>query len=75
MADKKPFEPFTILGVFWLAFGIVVLVATLFVRGTARVPRTHGIITNLIAAAILLAAGIGSLIKGRADTRKKGNGS
>lgn len=75
MADKKPFKPFTVLGVFWFAFGLVVLVATFFVRGTPRVPQIHGIITNLIAAAILLGAGIGSLLKGRADARKKGSES
>ena len=74
MAEKKSFEPFMILGVFWLAFGIIVFVATFFVQGTARVPKMHGVITNLIAAAILIGAGVGSLLKGRADIRKRDHG-
>jgi hypothetical protein len=74
MEDKKTFEPFTILGVFWSLFGAVVLVATFFVRETPQVPELHGVVTNLIAGSLLLAVGIAALLKGRAERSKKGTG-
>jgi hypothetical protein len=74
MDDKKTFEPFMVIGVFWFAFGLLILVATFFVRETPRVPALHGVITNLIAGSLLLGVGLASILKGRANRRKKGAG-
>ena len=68
--QKQTFEPLEIMGVFWLFFGVVVLLATFFVKGTENVPLMRGIVTNIIAAALLLAAGIFSILKGRANKRR-----
>jgi hypothetical protein len=68
---KKDFEPLEIMGLFWLFFGIVVLLATFFVRGTENVPLVRGVATNILAAFLLLAAGVFSLLKGRANKRRK----
>lgn len=75
MDERKSFEPFTILGVFWSLFGLVVLVATFFVRERPQVPAIRGIVTNLIAGSLLLGVGIACLLKGRSDRRKQGTGS
>ncbi|UCE40646.1 MAG: hypothetical protein JSV17_14530 [Candidatus Aminicenantes bacterium] len=69
--SKQAFEPLEIMGVFWLFFGIVVLLATFFVKGTENVPLMRGIVTNIIAAALLLAAGIFSILKGKANKRRR----
>ncbi len=69
--QKQSFEPLEIMGVFWLFFGIVVLLATFFVKGTENVPIMRGIVTNIIAAALLLAAGVFSILKGKANKRRK----
>ena len=75
MDEKKTFEPFMILGVFWSLFGLVVLVATFFVRETPQVPLLRGVVTNLIAGSLLLGVGIAALLKGRANLRKQGSGA
>ena len=69
--QKQTFEPLEIMGVFWLFFGIVVLLATFFVKGTDNVPLMRGIVTNIIAAGLLLAAGIFSILKGKANKRRR----
>ena len=69
--QKQTFEPLEIMGVFWLFFGIVVLLATFFVKGTENVPLMRGIVTNIIAAGLLLAAGIFSILKGRSNKRRR----
>ncbi len=74
MDHKKTFEPFLILGVFWSAFGLVVLVATFFVRETPQVPLMRGVVTNLIAGSLLLGVGLACVLKGRANRRKQGAG-
>ncbi len=74
MNDKKTFEPFTILGLFWSLFGLVVLLATFFVRETPQVPVLRGVVTNLIAGSLLLGVGVACLLKGRANRRMKGAG-
>ena len=61
----REFQPLEIMGLFWMFFGTVVLVATFFVQGTERVPVLHGRITNLIAGGILLAAGLLTFFRGR----------
>ena len=73
MDEKKTFEPFVILGVCWSAFGVIVLVATFFVRETPMVPASRGVVTNLIAGILLLGVGVTSLVKGRANLRKRGS--
>lgn len=69
--SKEIFEPLEIMGVFWLFFGMVVLLATFFVKGTENVPLMRGIVTNIIAAVLLLAAGLFSILKGRANKRRR----
>ncbi len=69
--QKQTFEPLEIMGMFWLFFGIVILLATFFVKGTDKVPLMRGIVTNIIAAALLLSAGIFSILKGRANKRRR----
>ena len=68
---EQTFEPLEIMCVFWLFFGIVVLLATFFVKGTENVPLMRGIVTNIIAAGLLLAAGIFSILKGRSNKRRR----
>jgi len=74
MEQRKTFEPFMILGVFWSLFGLVVLFATFFVRETTMVPLLRGIVTNLIAGTLLLGVGIACVLKGRANIRKESAG-
>ena len=69
---KKTFEPLIILGVFWSLFGVVVLVATAFVKATPQVPLMRGVVTNLLAGTLLLGVGLFSFFKGRANQRRKG---
>jgi uncharacterized membrane protein HdeD (DUF308 family) len=68
---KKKFEPLEIMGIFWLVFGAIILVSTFFVKGTSQVPLIRGVVTNIIAGLLLLAAGILSILKGRANKRKE----
>lgn len=68
---KKAFEPLEIMGVFWIFFGVIVLLATLFVKGTENVPLIRGIVTNIIAGSMLLAAGIFSFLRGRSNKRRR----
>jgi hypothetical protein len=74
MAPKKTFEPFMIIGVFWSLFGLVVLLATFFVRETPHVPALRGVVTNVIAGSLLLGVGVACILKGRADRSKKDAG-
>ena len=69
---KKTFEPLLIVGVFWSIFGVVILGATAFVRGTPQVPLMRGVVTNLLAGSLLLGVGVISVLKGRANQRRKG---
>ncbi len=69
--SKQTFEPLEIMGLFWLFFGIVILLATFFVKGTENVPLLRGIVTNIFSAVLLLAAGIFSILKGRANKRRQ----
>ncbi|MFQ5868201.1 MAG: hypothetical protein ACE5IT_09470 [bacterium] len=68
---KKEFEPLEIMGIFWLVFGIVVLVATFFVKSTPQVPLIRGVVTNIIAGLLLLGAGVFSIVKGKINKRRK----
>ena len=68
---KKEFDPLKIMGIFWLAFGVIVLVATLFVKATPQVPAMRGVITNIIAGVLLVGTGFFSLRKAGANRRRK----
>ena len=68
---EKKFDPLAIMGVFWLVFGIIVLISTFFVRSTPEVPLIRGIITNIIAGALLLGAGLFLILKSRKNRREK----
>lgn len=68
---RREFEPLKIMGIFWIVFGVIVLVATFFVRETPQVPLIRGTATNIIAGLLLLGAGGFSILKGRARRRKK----
>lgn len=69
-ADNK-FEPLEIMGIFWLAFGMIVLGSTFFVKATPQVPLARGMVTNIIAGLLLLGAGLFSVMKARFKRRKK----
>ena len=66
----KQFEPLQIMGLFWLVFGMIVLVATFFVKETPRVPLIRGVVTNIIAGVLLLGTGIFAIIKARLNKKK-----
>ncbi|MFQ6070200.1 MAG: hypothetical protein ACE5LC_06720 [Candidatus Aminicenantales bacterium] len=66
---KKEFEPLEIMGVFWVFLGTIVLFSTLFIKATPNVPLIRGVVTNIIAALLLLGIGLASILRGRA--RKK----
>jgi hypothetical protein len=69
--SEKTFQPLIIMGIFWLVFGIVVLLATFFVQGNDLIPTVRGKVTNIIAGLLLLTAGGISFLKGRANKQKK----
>lgn len=66
---EKNFDPLKIMGVFWLVFGIIVLLSTLFVKGTTAVPLIRGVVTNIIAGLLLFAAGAFCLWRSGKRTR------
>ncbi len=68
---RKKFEPLEIMGVFWLVFGVIVLTSTFFVKATPQVPLIRGVVTNIIAGLLLLAAGVFSILKGRSNKRRE----
>jgi hypothetical protein len=70
LESGKKFEPLEIMGIFWLGFGILVLVSTFFVEATAQVPLVRGRVTNIIAGLLLLGAGIFSIVKAGINKRK-----
>ena len=61
----QKFEPLQMMGIFWLVFGIIVLVASFFVEATSQVPLVRGVVTNVIAALLLLGAGVLCIVKAR----------
>ena len=75
--EKQVFDPLYIMGIFWSVFGIIVLIATIFIEETSRVPLLPSLVTNILAGGSLLAAGVVCLVKARAKNRKnrkeKGN--
>jgi hypothetical protein len=71
LESKQVFEPLEIMGIFWIFFGVVVLLATFFVKGTENVPLLRGIVTNIIAAVLLLTAGVFSILKGKANRHRR----
>ncbi|MBN2013308.1 hypothetical protein JW960_28515 [candidate division KSB1 bacterium] len=69
--SEQVFDPLRIMGIFWAAFGTIVLSATAFIRVTPRVPLFQGVVTNLIAGGILLAAGVLCLLKAKSNKQKE----
>lgn len=72
--EKKSFEPLEIMGIFWIFFAVIVLMATFFVKGTENVPLVRGVVTNVISGLLLLAAGLFSFLKGRSNKRRRRKG-
>lgn len=68
---EKKFEPLEILGIFWLVFGLIVLMSTFFVKATPQVPLIRGVVTNIIAGLLLLGAGIFSIAKAKINRRRE----
>ena len=64
-SKAKSFQPLSVMGIFWMAFGVIVLFSSFFVRETARVPLIRGLLTNMIAGILLVAAGLFSWIRAR----------
>ena len=58
--SEKGLNPLEIMGAFWTALGIIMVVAVY------APPTLIGKLTNLIAGIILLAIGLFALLKGRA---------
>jgi hypothetical protein len=71
METKRTFEPMTIMGTFWMVFGVIVLLATFFVESTPRVPALRGIVTNLVAGGLLFIAGVIAFVRGRGQKRRE----
>ncbi len=69
---KAQFQPLAVMGVFWIAFGLIVLLASFFVRETPRVPLVRGLVTNIIAGTLLLAAGVFSWTRARKQNKTQG---
>ncbi|MBN1551678.1 hypothetical protein JW979_09420 [bacterium] len=67
---EQPFDPLMIMGVFWLSFGVIILGATFFIKGTPAVPLLAGVLTNISAGSVLFAAGVICLLKARAKRKK-----
>ncbi len=63
--EKPAFEPLLIMGYFWFAFGIIVLIASFFVEETPQVPHIRGVLTNIFAGSLLFLIGLFSILKGR----------
>ena len=69
---EKKFEPLQIMGIFWLVFGIIVLASTFFIEATPQVPLVRGVVTNVIAALLLLGAGVVCIVRARIKKKKIG---
>ncbi len=69
LKDDKGFDPLQMIGFFWLFFGIVIMLATFFIKATPRVPLSHGIITNVTAAALLIVTGGLCILKAKRHAR------
>ena len=69
--ERKTFEPLQIMGIFWLVFGIVVLVSTFFVSATPRVPLVRGVVTNIIAGLLLFGAGFSCILKAKVNKKRQ----
>jgi uncharacterized membrane protein HdeD (DUF308 family) len=72
--SEKKFEPLEIMGIFWLVFGLIVLISTFFVEAAPRVPLVRGVVTNIIAGLLLLGAGLFSIVKAGRNRRKQKEG-
>ena len=66
----KSMQPIQIMGIFWLVLGVVVLFGSFFIKGTEHVPKLHGVVTNVIAGAILFIIGLISLLRKRSAKEK-----
>lgn len=72
--SERKFEPLEIMGIFWLVFGLIVLVSTFFVEAAPRVPLVRGVVTNIVAGLLLLGAGLFSVVKARHNRRRQKEG-
>ena len=54
----KNIQPLEVMGYFWFLLGVVVLIGTPFIKGSETLPQIRGVVTNLVAAAILLIIGL-----------------
>jgi len=71
--EKKNFQPLELMGYFWLVFGIIVLIASFFIKETAFVPHTRGVLINLFAGILLFSIGLFSILKGRRSKNLSNN--
>lgn len=69
--DGRSFEPLEIVGIFWLLFGLLIVAATFFVEATPRVPLVRGVVTNLVAGALMVGIGWLSIVRGRARRARR----
>jgi len=62
---REEIDAFLVIGGFLVIFGFTILIAIFFT------PTTHGKITNLISALILLAIGFGGIFRSHRFTKRK----
>jgi len=67
---KKEFEVLELMGIFWMFFGGIVLLATFFVKDNPYVPLARGVISNILGGSILFGTGLLVFLKGKANKRK-----
>ncbi|MEE4310753.1 MAG: hypothetical protein V2J62_02690 [candidate division KSB1 bacterium] len=65
------FQPLELMGYFWLVFGVIVLLATVFVGESSLVPKARGVMTNILAGLVLFLTGLFSVIRGRSNKKKQ----
>ena len=71
MEKKGSFDVLRLMGMFWMFFGGIVLVATFFVKGNEYVPAIRGQMANLIGGALLFIVGLLVFLKGVSVEKKK----
>lgn len=62
---QEQFEPLQAIGLFWIFFGILILIAVLFTE------TGIGKITNLICGGILLLVGLACFFRGKAKKNRR----
>lgn len=65
------FQPLELMGYFWLVFGAIVLISTVFVGESSLVPKIRGVLTNILAGLVLFLTGLFAVLRGRSNKKKQ----